>query len=99
MKDDDHPTPLPWEVSVWDKNVFVHGGPNNDDIAEFNFKDEATVKITKDEAIANATLFAGAPALKQAAEVVLNYLEADGVAHKGARDVLRAAILQASVCS
>lgn len=62
------PTPEPWDVSVWDRHVFVAGGPNNDDIAEFNFCDEATVKITKEEAIANARLFASAPALKREAE-------------------------------
>jgi hypothetical protein len=55
-------------VTVWEKNVFVYGGSNNDDIAEFNFCDESTVKITKDEAIANACLFAGAPALLRIAQ-------------------------------
>lgn len=55
------PTPGPWMLGEWDRNIFVYGGPNNDDIAEFNFADEHTVKITREEAIANARLFLAAP--------------------------------------
>lgn len=65
-------TPGPWSASVWERHVFVAGGPNNDDIAEFNFCDESTVSISKDEAIANAILFASAPDLLEALERVAN---------------------------
>lgn len=67
QRQDDHPTPGEWNVLVWDKNVCVHGGPDNDDIAEFNFSDEHTVKIPKNEAIANAVLFAASKDLLESA--------------------------------
>jgi len=43
------------------RSIVVSGGPNNDDIAEFFYSDEATVKTTRAEALANAHLFAAAP--------------------------------------
>jgi hypothetical protein len=56
-------TPGPWTLGEWERHIFVYGGPNNDDIAEFNFADEHTVKITREEAIANARLFLRARAM------------------------------------
>lgn len=49
-------TPAPWKITVWDYGVIVYGGPNHEDIADFSFADEHTVSISKEEAIANATL-------------------------------------------
>jgi hypothetical protein len=57
------PTPGPWTLGIWERHIWVGGGPNNDDIAEFNFDEEHAVKITREEAIANARLFLGAPGL------------------------------------
>lgn len=55
------PTPGPWTLGVWGRHIFVAGGPNNDDIAEFNHSGEHTVKISREEAIANGALFFAAP--------------------------------------
>jgi hypothetical protein len=65
------PTPAPWTVTVWDQTVFIHGGPDNDDIADFSFADQHTVSISRDEAIANATLCAGAHDLLAASQAVI----------------------------
>jgi hypothetical protein len=67
------PTPAPWTVTVWDQTVFIHGGPDNDDIADFSFADEVLQDsyISKDEAIANATLCAGAHDLLAASQAVI----------------------------
>ena len=70
-------TPGPWEVGVWEKHVWVHGGPNNDDIAEFNFADQVTVKISKDEAISNARLFCAAPELLAALRRARTFVKDD----------------------
>jgi hypothetical protein len=61
-------TPGPWMLGDWEHNIFVGGGPNCDDIAEFNFADEHTVKITREEALANARLFLAALDLLAAAK-------------------------------
>lgn len=65
------PTSPPWTVTVWDQTVFIHGGPDNDDIADFSFADQHTVSISKDEAIANATLCAGAHDLLSSSQAVI----------------------------
>jgi hypothetical protein len=65
-------TPAPWTVTVYDKQtVYVHGGPDNDAIADFSFADQHTVSISKDEAVANATLCAAAPDLLSASQAVI----------------------------
>lgn len=66
-------TAEPWLLETWKRDIFVYGGPNNDEIAEFCFSDEHTVAITREEAVANAQLFFAAPdmlaALKLAEEL------------------------------
>lgn len=54
-------TPLPWELCDSGSSIVVAGGPNNDDIADFSYRDEHTVSITREEALANARLFMAAP--------------------------------------
>jgi hypothetical protein len=66
------PTPGPWTVIVWDQTVFIYGGPDNDDIADFSFADQHTVSISKDEAIANATLCAAAHDLLAASQAAIS---------------------------
>jgi hypothetical protein len=65
-------TPAPWIAIVWEETVFV-GGPDDDEIAEFSFADEVLQDsyISKDEAIANATLCAAAPDLLAALQALL----------------------------
>ena len=53
--------------------VFVYGGPNNDDIAEFFHCEEAPVATTRDEALANARLFVEAPRLLEALRNCVDY--------------------------
>lgn len=65
------PTPGPWTLTVCHDAVYVHGGPGNDDIADFCYIDEHPVLISKEEAIANATLFVAAPDLLDAARAVV----------------------------
>lgn len=65
------PTPAPWTVTVLDQAVFIHGGPDNDEIADFSFADQHVVSISKDEAIANATLCVAAHDLLEASQAVI----------------------------
>jgi hypothetical protein len=95
------PTPAPWTVTVWDQTVFIHGGPDNDDIADFSFADQHTVSISKDEAIANATLCAAAHDLLEACNALVTaYWQPRGYSasdlHAAAKTV-RAAIAKATV--
>jgi hypothetical protein len=89
------PTPAPWTVTVWDQQtVYVYGGPENGAIADFSFADEVLQDsyISKEEAIANATLCAGAPDLLEALKGVLRVAD-----RKTAEfDAARAAISKAT---
>jgi hypothetical protein len=86
------PTPVPWTVTVLDQAVFIHGGPDNDEIADFSFADQYVVSISKEEAIANATLCAGAHDLLEALKGVLRVAD-----RKTAEfDAARAAIAKAT---
>jgi hypothetical protein len=84
-------TPPPWTVTVWDQTVFIHGGPDNDDIADFSFADQHTVSISKDEAIANATLCAAAHDLLAALKLLLRETELADVQGYGWPDCIAAA--------
>jgi hypothetical protein len=89
------PTSAPWTVTVWDQTVFIHGGPDNDDIADFSFADQHTVSISKDEAIANATLCAAAPDLLEALKALV--MQRDAHFHtEAAWNDARAAVAKAT---
>jgi hypothetical protein len=64
-------TPPPWSVTVWDQGILIYGGPDGDDIADFSFADQHVVSISKDEAIANATLCVAAHDLLEASQAVI----------------------------
>jgi hypothetical protein len=64
-------TSAPWTVTVLDQAVFIHGGPDDDEIADFSFADQHVVSISKDEAIANATLCAAARDLLAASQAFM----------------------------
>lgn len=49
-------TPGPYQECFEGNSIIVSGGPNNDDIAEFFYRDEATVSISRKEAESNARL-------------------------------------------
>lgn len=57
-------TPGPWELNDGGNSIVVSGGPNNDDLADFSYREEHTVSITRDEALANARLFVAAPMMR-----------------------------------
>lgn len=69
------PTPGPWLVKSEFDRVWVHGGPFQDDIAEFTFLGEYCVAISKNEAIANATLFVAARELLDALRNLLGCVD------------------------
>lgn len=62
------PTEGPFEVLPEGCSIVVSGGSNNDDLAEFFYADESTVKTTRAQALANAHLFKAAPMLLAALE-------------------------------
>jgi hypothetical protein len=68
-------TPGPWGVADAGQFIIVEGGPRNDDIASFFYRDEATVKISREAALANAALCAATPemlaALKAARATII----------------------------
>lgn len=49
----------------------IGGGPNNDDIANVYSRENATVSISDEEAIANARLISAAPDMVEALEKVM----------------------------
>lgn len=66
------PTPGPWSFLEEGQTeteynrcrpLTICGGPNNDDIANVFSRDDATVSISREEAVANARLMASAPAM------------------------------------
>jgi hypothetical protein len=82
------PTPAPWTVTVLDQTVFIQGGPDNDTIADFSFADQHTVSISKDEAVANATLCDAAHDLLAALKGVLRVADRKTAEFDAARDAI-----------
>ena len=75
MSEQAKPTPGEWELIESDHFICVGGGPNHDDIAEFNFEDMHTVNISREEAVANATLFLHAREVLAALKAAAAHLE------------------------
>lgn len=75
------PTPGPWEFLELGRTeeeynrgraLTISGGPNHDDIANVFSCDDASVSISRAEAVANARLIAAAPKLLDALKGLTN---------------------------